>query len=46
MFLLKAVRPEKYRDDYRAEHTNLHDLAERLAAGRARVAEAQEEQGE
>ena len=43
IFLLKGALPEKYRDDYRAEHTNLHDLAERLAAGRARVAEAREE---
>ena len=45
IFLLKAALPEKYRDDYRAELTNPNDLAERLAAGRARIAEAREEAG-
>ena len=45
-FLLKGAMPEKYRDDYRAEHTGSADLLEWLAAGRARVAEAREERGE
>ena len=38
IFLMKGAMAEKYRDDYRAEHTNPNDFAERVAAGRARVA--------
>ena len=51
MFLMKGAMPEKYRDNYRAEHTGSAEIIQRLEAGRARVAafraaEAREEQGE
>ncbi len=40
MFLMKAAMPEKYRDNVRAKSTTPNDLAERVAAGRARAAAA------
>ena len=45
MFLAKAVMPEKYRDSVHIEgKVNSEALAERLAAGRARVAAAKEKE--
>ena len=38
MFLMKGWMPEEFRDNVRAERKSPNDLAERLAAGRARVA--------
>ena len=45
IFLLKAALPEKYRDNVKTEHTGSAELLGRLAAGRARVAEARRERG-
>ena len=46
MFLAKAVMPEKYRENLHIEgKVSSEALAERLAAGRARVAAARKEQG-
>jgi hypothetical protein len=41
IFLLKALRPDTYRDNVKIEHSGeLSVIADRLAAGRKRVAEA------
>ena len=45
IFLMKAAMPEKYRDNVKTEDTGSAELLKRLAAGRARVAEAREEAG-
>jgi hypothetical protein len=42
-FLLKALRPEKYRENVNIDHTGSLNLVERLKAGRARLAKLEEE---
>ena len=42
MFLLKALKPEMYREHATVEHTGGIEIIDRLTAGRARVAKAQE----
>lgn len=43
IFLLKGLRPEKYRERSEVKLPGLSDLAERLAAGRMRAAQRQED---
>ena len=41
-FLLKALKPDVYREHSTVEHTGSVEIVERLAAGRARVAKARQ----
>lgn len=43
-FLLKALRPEKYRENVKIDHAAPLNLVERLKEGRERVAKMREEQ--
>jgi hypothetical protein len=45
-FLLKALRPEKYRENVKIDHAGAVNLVERLKAGRERLAKRWEEEQE
>ena len=43
MFLLKALKPEMYREHATVEHTGGIEIIDRLTAGRARVAKLEQQ---